>query len=175
MGHADDKRKTGSARTAPTALKASRLFAFPVVAQREPDQAVSDIMRRPAPTIAAGEAITTAARRMRDDDIGCLLVTHDDQLVGILTDRDLVVRVLAGAADVSRARVEDCMTCDVVICRTSHSVAEAAAIMGDNQVRRLPVRDAFGCLVGVLGLDQIAENFSEQLAGETLGEVVERR
>ena len=95
-------------------------------------------------------------------------------LVGIVTDRDIVIRAL-GNPDRVISLAREIMTPDPLTCLEDQDVAEAAVIMGDNQIRRLPVLRRDGQLVGVLSLGDIAENFSEGLAGEVLGEVVEGR
>ena len=71
--------------------------------------------------------------------------------------------------------MSDAMIREPASCRADQDVAEAAAIMGDEQVRHLLVLDRSGGLVGVLSVDDIAENASEELAGHALGEIVEKR
>lgn len=136
---------------------------------------VVDIMRRPAVTIPASASIAAAAERMRDRDVGILTVLDNDQLVGVITDRDIVVRFVTGNELAMHVRVGDVMSHDVLICFDRQSVEDAAAAMGDNQIRRLPVCDEAKRLVGILSVDTIAEEYSEHLAGETLGEIVEHR
>jgi len=136
---------------------------------------VADIMRRPAVTIAASANIATAAAMMRDHKTGILTVLDLDQLVGVITDRDIVVRCVAGGGVAMHVLVGDVMSRGVLICFDGQTVKDVAATMGDHQVRRLPVCDMTERLIGVLSVDRIAEEYSEYLAGETLGEIVETR
>jgi len=136
---------------------------------------VSQIMRHPAVTIPATASIVAAAVRMRDRCSGILAVIDKGRLAGVITDRDIVIRCVAANHPPQESRVADFMTRDVRTCLDSQAIEEAAAVMGDTQVRRLPVYDSSAELVGMLSLDRIAEDGSERLAGETLGEIVEER
>ncbi|MFN3207837.1 MAG: CBS domain-containing protein [Roseovarius sp.] len=136
---------------------------------------VGSLTTRPAITITANAHIIAAAVLMRDEDTGFLVVLEDGYIVGVLTDRDIVVRSLASEGPRPDIRVRDIMSREVLVCFEPQAVEDAAAIMGDFQVRRLPVCDTRDRLVGVLCLDSIAEDYSEQLAGETYGEIVEKR
>ncbi len=139
-------------------------------------KAVGTIMRQPAVTVHPTATIDAAARLMRDEAVGMLGVLDDDgALVGVLTDRDIAIRTIAAAEFPGDVVVSESMTTTVIVCYEAQSVEDAAAIMGDNQIRHLPVLDAAGQLVGLFSLDMIAEDVSEHLAGETLGEVVETR
>jgi CBS domain-containing protein len=112
---------------------------------------------------------------MRENDIGMLPVVEDTQLVGIVTDRDLVVSVLAVSKDAGDRPVSEAMSSDPVCCKDTHSVAKAVAIMGDAQIERLPVVDQLDRLVGVISVGDIAVNASEVLAGQAVGEICEDR
>jgi len=132
-------------------------------------------MRQPAVTIPASAGIAAAAEKMRDMNVGILTVLDHDQLVGVITDRDIVVRFVTGGEWAMQARVRDVMSPEVRICFDRQTIEDAAAAMGNHQVRRLPVCDDAERLVGILSVDMIAEEYSEHLAGETLGEIVEKR
>ena len=136
---------------------------------------VADIMRSPAVTISIGADIIEAARLMRDRNVGILSVLDADRLVGVITDRDIVVRCIACGARAEQIGVAAVMSPDPLTCYDQQRIEEAAARMADNQVRRLPVFNDVHWLVGTLSVDLIAEDYSEHLAGETLGEIVERR
>ncbi len=132
-----------------------------------------------APVIGATPETTTreAAERMRAHGIGALPVFRNDWPVGIVTDRDIVIRVLAAPTcdPGSQTRVEDIMSPDVITCFEDQDVTEAAAVMGERQVRRLLVVDRSGTPVGMLSVGDIAEHVSEELAGQVLGEIREIR
>lgn len=136
---------------------------------------IRKVMTIPAITGASDASIREIARLMRDHDIGLIPIVLDGSPVGVLTDRDIVTRILPVAdvpAEITAARA---MSDHPVTCHMDQDVAEAASIMGDNQVRRLLVVDHDDRLVGILSLGDIAENVSEGLAGQALGEVVELR
>lgn len=136
---------------------------------------IADIMTRPAATIPATSSVTAAAVRMRDLHAGMLCVLDAQSLVGVLTDRDIVVRCVALDRAARSTSVRDIMSRDPLICFETQRIEDAAAIMGDHQLRHLPVCDNAARLVGLLSVDRIAEDYSEHLAGETLGEIVETR
>ena len=112
---------------------------------------------------------------MRNRDVGGLAVVDRGKLVGFITDRDIVTRYIADAVPLHLLPVAQFMTRNVISCNETDAIEAAAVRMGDHQIRRLPVFDAEGSLSGILTLDAIAEDYSEHLAGETLGEIVETR
>ena len=136
---------------------------------------VADIMRKPAVTIPAVASIAAAAAKMRDANVGILAVVDNGDLVGVITDRDIVVRFVAKERASLNSRVADFVSSEVLTCYATDTIEQAAAAMGDRQVRRLPICDEHENLIGVLSVDHIAEDYSEELAGETLGEIVETR
>ena len=136
---------------------------------------VHEVMTRIVPTARPGEDVRDAAARMRDGRVGALPVVGGGRLVGIITDRDIALRYVPERSASVERTVANCMSGGVLHCRDTLGVEEAAVIMADNQIRRLPVLDAGGAIVGLLSVDDIAENASEHLAGETLGEIVETR
>jgi len=132
-----------------------------------------------SPVIGATTTTTIreAAERMRAQDVGTLPVFRDDRPIGIVTDRDIVLRALGAPGFMlgSDTAVTDIMSCDLITCSVEGDVAEAAALMGERQVRRLLVIDRAGAVVGILSLGDIAEHASEELAGQALGEISEAR
>jgi CBS domain-containing protein len=134
---------------------------------------VSHIMRSPVITITPNTPVQVAAGLMGALGIGALPVCKEGGLVGMVTDRDIVVRWFS--CDTIDRPVRQIMTVDVATCRPDQTVASAAYKMADLQIRRLPVLDADGLLVGMLSLGDIANDASEEIAGQTLGEIVEAR
>lgn len=116
---------------------------------------VRDVMTREPVTCAPSTTIEEAARLMRDRDIGDVLVCDGDALRGIVTDRDIVVRCVAGGADVSRSTIGDVCTGDVLSVTPATSVEDAARTMRDAAIRRLPVVDG-GRPVGIVSLGDLA-------------------
>lgn len=107
--------------------------------------------------------------------VGFMPVVEEGQVVGTVTDRDLAIDVLSKHKALAPLGVRDVMRKHTLTCCEETTVVEAAYMMGDHQVRRLPVLDATGMLAGVISLADIALEISEQLAGETLGEIAEDR
>lgn len=136
---------------------------------------VSTILSRPVICVAPHDRISRAAALMRDHDIGALAVVERTRPVGIITDRDIVLRALTNLAVIREPRMGDLMSPDPVFCFADQTIVEAAAIMGDSQIRRLLVIDRSGHLSGILSVGDIAENASEELAGQALGEITETR
>jgi CBS domain-containing protein len=129
---------------------------------------VEDVMT-PAPrTVASSASVVEAARLMRDEDVGALPVADDGQVVGVVTDRDLVVRVLAEGADPESTRVADVTSGGTVTVTPDQDLEEALRLMASHQVRRLPVVEG-DRLVGILAQADVAQ------AGDAarVGEVVE--
>lgn len=119
--------------------------------------------------------VRQAAMLMRHHHVGALPVLEDGSPVGLVTDRDIVVRVLSEGGAAGVATVGEAMTVGPVACFADQGVVDAAALMGDLQIRRLLVVERSGELVGMLSLGDIAEHASEELAGQALGEVREDR
>lgn len=136
---------------------------------------VRNIMRKPAISVPVSANISEVVSKMRKHGIGILPVTQDNKVVGVITDRDIVMRYLQNIDLPSQDKVASFMSDNVLVCEAAQPIKDAAALMADHQVRRLPVCEAEGRLVGMLSLDDIAEDYSEHLAGETLGEIVETR
>lgn len=111
---------------------------------------------------------------MKNLDVGSLPVCDNDRLVGMITDRDVTVRSTAKGQDPGSARVQDVMTPEVHWIFEDQDVAEAAELMKDKQIRRLPVMSRDKRLVGILSLGDLAvETGDDELAGNTLEAVSE--
>jgi CBS domain-containing protein len=136
---------------------------------------VRNAMSWKKPKLTPWSTVREAAEIMRREHVAALPVLVDGRPVGIVTDRDLVIRLLPEERDAGSRTVGDAMTRDPAWCFADQDVNDAAAIMGDEQVRHLLVLDRSGALLGVFSVDDIAENASEELAGQALGEIVEKR
>jgi len=131
---------------------------------------IADIMTRSIAAVGRDETLHAAARRMREMDVGALPVTDGQALVGMVTDRDIVVRGVAEGMVSQEALVADVMTEDVLSCNESDTVEAVMAQMGDAQVRRLPVLGASHELVGIVALADLATRQSAP-TDETLREI----
>jgi superoxide dismutase, Fe-Mn family len=99
-----------------------------------------------------------AAKKMRDGDFGCLPIGENDRLVGMLTDRDIVVRAVVDGKDVKSTQVRDVMSTDVMYCYEDQTIDEVADNLGSNQIRRLPVLNRQKRLVGILSLGDLSHS-----------------
>ena len=111
---------------------------------------VSDVMMRGAEVVAPGATLQEAAEKMRALDVGLLPVCDGETLVGMLTDRDITVRATAAGESPRAVTVQEVMTIDVVFCLEDDSVEEAAQLMEEYQVHRLPVLDRDHRLLGIV-------------------------
>jgi len=111
--------------------------------------------------------VLAAARRMREQHVGCLVVVDEAgfgrAVVGMLTDRDIVTAIVAQAVDPATLRVGDVMSAEVVTTRDTDSFAELLGIMRRKGLRRLPVVDGKGALLGLVTLDDLLGILAEQM------------
>ena len=116
--------------------------------------------------------VEEAVNLMRDNHIGCVAVCDDsNSIVGILTDRDILLRTVACNKDVKTTPISDVMTCNVCTCNPEDEVCEAENKMGKNQIRRIPVVDNNNKLVGMLTMGDIAR-FDNQLGKENVSTTI---
>ncbi len=130
---------------------------------------VKDIMTEEFETIEPSESIVEAAKKMKSLNVGVLPVSQEDRIIGMITDRDIVVRVLAEEEDAESVTVEDAMSPEIVSCSAEDEIEHAADLMKEKQIRRLVVFDIFNKPVGVLTLGDIAaKTHASQLSGQIL-------
>ena len=127
---------------------------------------VSEAMHSPAEWVGTDTPVCEIAERMARDDIGAVPIGKDDRLVGMITDRDLALRVVAKKRDPEKTLAEEVMTRNVIYCRTEETVEDAVHLMDQKAIRRLPVLDDDKRLVGMLSLGDVAHRSSLQLSGE---------
>jgi CBS domain-containing protein len=116
---------------------------------------IKQIMSTTVDLIDPTTTVAAAAAKMRDDDVGCLLVGRDDRLFGIVTDRDITVRAVAARRNAFREPVWRVMSSEILCCFEDEPVAEAARIMAEHSIRRLPVLDREGLLCGIVSLSDL--------------------
>jgi CBS domain-containing protein len=133
-------------------------------------QHVRDVMTEQVTIVRPDAPLQDVARIMRDEDIGAVPVADNNTLVGMVTDRDIVVRaVAAGETDGSTAR--DVMSPQVRYCMEDQSVDDALRDMGELQVRRLPVVDRDMHVVGIVSLGDLSRKAQPADAGESLKDI----
>jgi CBS domain-containing protein len=131
-----------------------------------------DVMTKNPSCVKPSDTIERAARLMRDEDVGPLPVVQDEasrKLVGILTDRDIVIRIVAEGRDPRTTRVEEIMATSPVTCQPEDELTRALDLMSEHQVRRIPVVDKAGAVVGIIAQADVATRTRDD---EKTGEIV---
>lgn len=119
---------------------------------------VSEVMTRGVEIIGPGQSMREAAQKMDELNVGVLPVCDDGELVGVITDRDLVIRGVASGASPDVCTIAEVMTPDPEYCYEDESVEEATEKMAAMQIRRVFVLDRDKNLIGVLSLGDVAED-----------------
>jgi CBS domain-containing protein len=132
---------------------------------------IRDVMTPDVSFVGLDSPILEIARKMRDGDIGSTPVIENERLVGMVTDRDIVVRAIAEGGDIRTKTARDAMSPGVLYCFEDDSVEAVLDNMGDQQIRRLPVVDSDKRLVGVVSLGDLALSGKRKAAGEALKEI----
>ncbi len=133
---------------------------------RKLDLKVREIMRPDPLTISADATVMQAAKAMEKHDSSCAFAKSKGKIVGILTERDITRRVAGKGASPKKTKVKSVMTSRIVVTPPYASIEEALSVMTKNKVRRLPVVDEKGDLVGLVGAADIAKALAEK-AGYT--------
>lgn len=131
---------------------------------------IKDSMTSKVCSIDADKPVAYAAKMMKDEDVGLAPIVEGNRLVGTLTDRDIAIRVVAEGIDPKTTAVRDVASKDLVTVDPEQTLDEALRLMAEHQVRRLPVVEEGGELVGVLAQADVAKDAP---AGKT-GRVVEQ-
>jgi len=125
------------------------------------------VCKRGVVTVAPTDDLVAAAHVMREKHVGYLIVAesavHNRRVIGVLTDRDIVVAVLAQEVDAHELKVGDVMTRNPLLIDEGQSIEAVLCHMREAGVRRVPVVDRTGALAGVLSLDDVLERIAEQL------------
>jgi CBS domain-containing protein len=130
-----------------------------------------EIMTSPIETVAPGTSLAGAAKKMLALGIGVLPVSNGQKVIGIVSDRDIIVRAVAKGLDPERTDVGEIMTKDVFSCASDGDVMEACALMEQKQVRRLLVMDDNDVPIGIVSLGDIALHLRGEQSGEVLKQV----
>ena len=130
-----------------------------------------EIMTKNVTTAASSSSLREVAALMRDGDMGAVPIVDDGKLIGIVTDRDIVIRAVAEGKDASTP-IEMAMTTELFSVGPDDFVFEAVRLMGDKQVRRIPVVGEGGELAGIISMADVALETEDELEiAETLEEI----
>ena len=129
-----------------------------------------DLMTSPAECLEPTESLASAARMLSKYDVGSMPVVDGDKLVGILTDRDIVIEAVAKGLDPKEAKVSDIATSKVVTVEVTDDAETVAKVLADNQIRLVPVVDG-GKVVGVIAQADVAQELDDQVVAETVEEI----
>ena len=135
---------------------------------------LSEIMSSDLAVIQPDDSLQFAAKKMRDRNIGFLPVCDGETLLGVISDRDIIIRALAEGMDAAVMLSRDLMTTPAIYCFDDQDVSEAGQVMAENQIRRLVVLSREDQrLVGVISLGDLARTSANDLSGEVLKKVSE--
>ena len=113
------------------------------------------ITKKKVVTVRPDETVVKAARLMGEKNVGSVVVVENRKPIGILTDRDIAIRVVAKKADINSILVKHVMTKKIVTGRDDQRVAELAKVMHENGIRRVPIVNKRGMLSGIITLDDL--------------------
>src|SRR5690349_1332073 len=134
---------------------------------------VAEVMTRGVRYMAPHDTLQLAAQAMDELNVGAIPVCEGERVVGLVTDRDIVVRGIAQGQSVEHTALRDVMSAPVRCCHEDDSVSEVTELMGSVQLRRVPVLDRDGRLVGMLSLGDVAAKAGPQQASGALSDISE--
>lgn len=132
---------------------------------------IRDLMTKDPRTLESGASVVDAARVMRDEDAGIVPVVEGGKLVGAVTDRDIAIRVVAEGKSPESVTVGEIASRDLVTVDPQQDLDEALRLMARHQVRRLPVVEEDGKLVGIVAQADIARNASDEQTGDLVEDI----
>jgi CBS domain-containing protein len=132
---------------------------------------VREVMTDRPRAVSPDTSLSEVARLMESEDVGALPILDGEQLTGMITDRDIVVRAIAKEKDPKGMPVRDVATPEVVVVNADEDLDEALKLMASHQVRRLPVVDDDFRLVGMLAQADVAREVKEKTTGELVEEI----
>jgi CBS domain-containing protein len=134
-------------------------------------KSIRDAMTTNPRHVETATPVAEAAKLLKSENVGSLPVTEGDRLVGMVTDRDIVVRVVAEGKDVQLATVGEIASRDLVTIDPQQDLDEALRLMAKHQVRRLPVVEEDGRLVGILAQADVAQQGQDSKTGQMVQEI----
>ena len=136
-------------------------------------QSIRDIMTSNPRTVEPSKTVVDAARIMKQEDAGVVPVTENGRLTGMVTDRDIAIRVVAEGKDPKSTTVREVASTDLVTIDPQQDLDEALRLMAKHQVRRLPVVEEDGRLVGVVAQADVARQGDDTKTGQVVLEISE--
>lgn len=135
----------------------------------------NDVMTKNPTCCSAGDPVNMAAEIMKNEDVGSVPVIESQEnprLVGVITDRDLVLRVIADGKDYHSVKIQDVMSMNPVTCAPDNTLQDATDKMSEHQIRRLPIVDGRQHVVGIIALADLATRVTKpKKTAEVLEEI----
>jgi CBS domain-containing protein len=133
---------------------------------------IKDIMSKDIKIAEPGAHLNEIAQMMQEHGCGCIIIAKDDRLVGVITDRDIVIRCVSKSHNPNKIKAEEIMSPKILYCRDTDEITDTALNMTRNLVRRLPVLDENKRLVGIVSLCDLAANSDDySICGKALGHI----
>jgi CBS domain-containing protein len=134
-------------------------------------ESIRDLMTKSPRSVESGSTVMEAARLMRDEDAGLIPIVEGEKLVGTVTDRDIAIRVVAEGKSPESITVGEIASRELVTIDPQQNLDEALRLMARHQVRRLPVVEEDGKLVGIVAQADIARNASDAKTGDLVEDI----
>jgi CBS domain-containing protein len=134
-------------------------------------KSIRKLMTENPRSIEADKSVAYAAKMMRDEDVGLAPVVDGDRLVGTLTDRDIAIRVVAEGRDPESTTAREVASTDVITVDPQQELDEALRLMAQHQVRRLPVVEEDGRLVGIVAQADVARHGDDRQTGQVVEQI----
>ena len=134
-------------------------------------KSIQEAMTRDPKTVSSDQSVVEAARIMKQEDAGIVPIVDGDRLVGVITDRDITITVVAEGKDPQSTKVTEIASRDLVTVDPQQDLDEALRLMAQHQVRRLPVVEEDGKLVGILAQADVARTADDAKTGEVVEEI----
>jgi CBS domain-containing protein len=132
---------------------------------------IKDLMTNRPRAVKLGDSVVEAAKLMRGEDTGIAPVLDGNRLVGVVTDRDIAIQVVANGRDPSTTNVDEIASRELVTVDPQQDLDEALRLMAHHQVRRLPVVEEDGTLVGIVAQADVAKHLEPERIGQVVGAI----
>jgi CBS domain-containing protein len=134
-------------------------------------KSVQELMTSNPCSIDSDKSVAYAAKMMRDENVGLAPIVEGNRLIGTITDRDIAIRAVAEGKDPESTNVTEIASTELVTVEPQQELDEALRLMGKHQVRRLPVVEEGGRLVGIVAQADVARNADDARTGELVEEI----